>query len=71
MGADKALIEIDGVAMAERVARVLDAAGCEPVVFVGGDPALAELGSALDRRPLSGRGPARRCHHGAGRARGR
>ena len=37
MGRDKALIELDGVVLAERVARVLDAAGCRPVVFVGGD----------------------------------
>ena len=57
MGTDKALIEIDGVPMAERVARVLEAAGCGPVVFVGGDPALAEL----DRRQIDdyypGEGP--------------
>lgn len=57
MGADKALIEIDGVPMAERVARVLEAAGCDPVVFVGGDPALAGLGRrhVPDRWP--GEGP--------------
>jgi molybdenum cofactor guanylyltransferase len=40
MGTDKALLEVDGVAMAERVARALVAGGCSPVVFVGGDPAL-------------------------------
>ena len=44
MGTDKALIEIDGIPIAERVALVLESAGCDPVVFVGGDPALAELG---------------------------
>jgi molybdopterin-guanine dinucleotide biosynthesis protein A len=44
MGVDKALIEIDGVPMAERVARILVAVGCDPVVFVGGDSALAEVG---------------------------
>ena len=42
MGADKALIEVDGVPMAERVARALEAAGCDPVVFVGGDRRLLE-----------------------------
>ncbi len=57
MGADKALIELDGVPMAERVARVLEDAGCDPVVFVGGDPALADLGrrQVPDRWP--GEGP--------------
>jgi molybdopterin-guanine dinucleotide biosynthesis protein A len=39
MGTDKALVEVDGVAMAERVARALEAAGCAPVAFVGGDEA--------------------------------
>lgn len=57
MGVDKALIEIDGVPMAERVARILTAAGCDPVIFVGGDPELAELGrrQVPDRWP--GEGP--------------
>ena len=56
MGTDKALIEVDGVPMAERVARVLDAAGCDPVIFVGGDPKLAELGrrQVPDRYPGDG-----------------
>ena len=56
MGRDKALIEIDGVPMAERVARVLEAAGCDPVIFIGGDPALAELGrrQVPDRYPGDG-----------------
>jgi molybdenum cofactor guanylyltransferase len=53
MGVDKARLEIDGVAMAERVARVLEAARCEPVVFVGGDPSLAGLG----RRQIPDRWP--------------
>lgn len=57
MGTDKALIEIDGVPMAERVARVLEAAGCEPVVFVGGDPVLAELGRRLEPDRYPGDGP--------------
>jgi molybdopterin-guanine dinucleotide biosynthesis protein A len=57
MGADKALIDVDGVPMAERVARVLVAVGCDPVIFVGGDPELAELGrrQVPDRWP--GEGP--------------
>ena len=57
MGADKALIDVDGVPMAERVARVLEAAGCEPVIFVGGGAQLAELGRrhVPDRWP--GQGP--------------
>jgi molybdopterin-guanine dinucleotide biosynthesis protein A len=36
-GTDKALVEVDGRPMAERVAAVLESAGCAPVVFVGGD----------------------------------
>jgi molybdenum cofactor guanylyltransferase len=42
MGTDKAVVEVDGVAMAERVASTLQAAGCHPVVLVGGDVALLE-----------------------------
>jgi molybdenum cofactor guanylyltransferase len=58
MGTDKALLEVDGVAMAERVARALAAGGCSPVVFVGGDSAtLVRFGRPLliDRWP--GEGP--------------
>ncbi len=36
-GTDKALVEVDGRAMADRVAAVLESAGCAPVVFVGGE----------------------------------
>ena len=44
MGTDKALVEVDGVPMAERVAGALHAGGCAPVVFVGGDgPLLARF----------------------------
>lgn len=58
MGVDKALLEVDGVAMAERVARALEAGGCAPVLFVGGDEAgLTTLGRPwlADRWP--GEGP--------------
>ena len=45
MGTDKALLEVDGTAMARRVADALLAAGADDVVAVGGDgPALATLG---------------------------
>jgi molybdenum cofactor guanylyltransferase len=36
-GTDKALVDVGGRPMAERVGAVLEAAGCAPVVFVGGD----------------------------------
>jgi molybdopterin-guanine dinucleotide biosynthesis protein A len=56
MGTDKALLEVDGVAMAERVARALAAGGCSPVVFVGGDSTLRRLGRPVlaDRWPGAG-----------------
>lgn len=57
MGTDKALLPVDGVPLAERVARTLEAAGCRPVVFVGGDaPRLAALGRPVvaDRWPGAG-----------------
>jgi molybdopterin-guanine dinucleotide biosynthesis protein A len=37
MGRDKALIEVDGRAMAVRVAAALGRAGCAPVIGIGGD----------------------------------
>jgi molybdopterin-guanine dinucleotide biosynthesis protein A len=37
MGRTKALVPIDGVPMAARVAAALGAGGCSPVVLVGGD----------------------------------
>lgn len=58
MGRDKALLEIDGTAMAARVAAALREAGAEAVIAVGGDErALAALG--LDVRPdrWPGEGP--------------
>jgi molybdopterin-guanine dinucleotide biosynthesis protein A len=58
MGTDKALIEIDGQAMAARVAAALRTAGADTVATVGGDVAqLRRLG--LDARPdrWPGEGP--------------
>jgi len=40
MGAHKALVHVDGAPMAGRVAEVLESAGCDPVVLVGGEPEL-------------------------------
>lgn len=57
MGVDKALVEVDGVAMAARVASALAEGGCDPVVCQGGDAeALAALGLAVvaDSRPGGG-----------------
>jgi molybdopterin-guanine dinucleotide biosynthesis protein A len=42
MGRTKALVEVDGLPMARRVADALSAGGCDPIVIVGGDP--GELG---------------------------
>jgi molybdopterin-guanine dinucleotide biosynthesis protein A len=58
MGTDKALIEIDGRALALRVADALAAAGATEVIAVGGD--LGRLGAlGLDARPdrAPGQGP--------------
>jgi molybdopterin-guanine dinucleotide biosynthesis protein A len=58
MGADKALLEVDGAVLAARVAGALAGAGCAPVVAVGGDTAaLAAHGLTVlaDRHP--GEGP--------------
>lgn len=58
MGRDKALVEIDGVPMARRVAGALDAAGCEPIVAIGGDPAaLGSLGLEVVADGAPGEGP--------------
>jgi molybdopterin-guanine dinucleotide biosynthesis protein A len=57
MGVDKSVLVVDGVALARRVANVLAAAGCEPVVCQGGDAeALAAVGLAVapDSRPGDG-----------------
>lgn len=58
MGRDKALVEVDGVALARRVADALRAGGCDRVLAIGGDAtALAALGlePVADRWP--GEGP--------------
>ncbi len=58
MGRTKALIEIDGRAMGDRVADALRAVGADPVVLVGGDPVELDVLSAPvvpDRFP--GEGP--------------
>ena len=58
MGRNKALVEVGGTPMALLVADTLSAAGCEPVVLVGGDPgdlAALELRVVPDGRP--GEGP--------------
>jgi molybdopterin-guanine dinucleotide biosynthesis protein A len=58
MGRDKALLPVDGVAMAARVAGALTGAGCDPVLAVGGDlAALAALGLVAVADPRQGDGP--------------
>ena len=57
MGRTKALIELDGVPMARRVADALASAGCISVIAYGGDPVeLEPLGLPVlaDRYPGSG-----------------
>jgi len=58
MGTDKALVEVDGVAMAVRVASALAGGGCEPVVCQGGDSrALGALGLTVSADTRPGEGP--------------
>ena len=58
MGTDKAFVEVDGVAMAELVARALVAGGCEPVAFVGGDSVgLGRFGRPTHADLWPGEGP--------------
>ena len=61
MGQDKALLVVDGRALALRVADALRAAGCDPVVLIGDIAGLEDLGlpvlpdpPALGRHPLAG-----------------
>jgi molybdopterin-guanine dinucleotide biosynthesis protein A len=58
MGADKALLTVDGVAMAARVAAALRAAGAADVCCVGGDhDALGALGLQVVPDEHPGEGP--------------
>ena len=58
MGTDKALVEVDGRAMARRVADALAAAGAHPIVAVGGDDAaLAGVGLEVVPDLAPGAGP--------------
>jgi molybdopterin-guanine dinucleotide biosynthesis protein A len=58
MGTDKALLEVDGRALARRVHDALIAAGCAPVVAIGGDaPALRGLGLDVVDDLYPGDGP--------------
>jgi molybdopterin-guanine dinucleotide biosynthesis protein A len=58
MGTDKAMLQVSGVAMARRVADALVAAGCSPVVAIGGDPTeLATLGLEYRADDHPGEGP--------------
>lgn len=58
MGRTKALLEVDGVPMADRVAGVLRAVGCSPVLAVGGDlRALATLSVPVVRDRYPDQGP--------------
>ncbi len=55
MGRDKALVEIGGVPMIRRVADVLVANGCRPVVAIGPADLAAGLEAVADEHP--GQGP--------------
>lgn len=58
MGTDKALVEIDGTAMARRVALALEQAGSGTVLAIGGDrPALTALGLPVVSDRWPGEGP--------------
>ena len=58
MGRDKALIEIDGVPMAQRVASALTDGGADPVLCIGGDQdALEAIGLECIPDDHPGEGP--------------
>jgi len=58
MGRDKAAVVVDGVAMGARMVTTLRLAGCDPVVFVGGDPGvLGGLGADVIADLAPGEGP--------------
>lgn len=54
MGRDKALIEVDGVAMVDRTAALLMAAGCAPVVAIGPSHLAGAVPVLADRFPGDG-----------------
>ncbi len=58
MGTDKSLVDVAGSPLAARAAAALTAAGCDPVVVVGGDAArLGELGLRVVADRCPGEGP--------------
>lgn len=58
MGRDKALLPVDGVAMAAHVAAALRGGGCDEVVAIGGDSTgLAALGLTAVPDEFPGEGP--------------
>lgn len=58
MGSDKALLEVEGVALARRTADVLAASGADPIVAIGGDgDALGRLGLVVVADRWPGEGP--------------
>jgi len=58
MGRPKAFVEVDGTAMARRVADTLAEAGCRPIVAIGGDAeAMAGLGISTVADSHPGEGP--------------
>jgi molybdopterin-guanine dinucleotide biosynthesis protein A len=58
MGTDKALMEVDGVALVERAVAALTTAAADPVVVVGGNgTALTELGLLYVADEWPGEGP--------------
>jgi molybdopterin-guanine dinucleotide biosynthesis protein A len=58
MGSDKALIPVEGVPMARRVADALRAGGCDIVEAIGGDrDALVRIGFDVIDDPRQGEGP--------------
>lgn len=56
-GSSKALALVDGVPMAERVATVLEAGGCQPVVFIGGSDHEVEALASTRRMHMRDRWP--------------
>ena len=44
MGQDKALVQLDGIALASRMAHTMSQAGCTQVTLVGRQTYLADLG---------------------------